>query len=235
MAYVKSDAPGADEWCTLVDQINDVFNYSLAHATAHALSAQWPGSKVVSFPWPLDVPNQTPDPAQHYACVWLPHPGEEVLTETSNFLCLSGVCHAGSWTESEGLRLFEGVVVDAVPPRKGGEESLHRMIVRTAQALPWMPALPALSLVISTPPTVQEIVDQFGYTIARMKSERDWGAVLDRVIDAAPNFPSSRDWASSCLWVEMEKSIPLFASSIHASELEDATPKVAVGHAKRRI
>ena len=215
MAYVNSNAPGADEWCVLVDRVNDVFNYSLAHAAAHALSAQWPGSKVVKFPWPLDNPNQSPDPAQQYACVWLPKPGEDSPREDSDFLCISGVCRAGPWCDSEGLRLHEGLVVDPAPPLSEGEQSLHRMTASLAHWLPWMPDAPAFSGTVQPQSVVEEVVAWFENTISQLKPSHDWG--------------------SSPLWSVMERSIPLFAAPLDAGELEEATPKIAAGRHQRRI
>ena len=235
MAYVKSDAPGADEWCVLVDRINDVFNYSLPHAAAHALAAQCPGSKVVVFPWPLDAPNKTPDPAQFYACVWLAKPGENALGDASDFLCFSGVCRATDWADSEGFSLHEAVVVDAMPPRNEGEQSLHRMIVRTAQSLPWMPAFSTLHADALPQLMVHEIVTGFEDTISQLTSARDWGTVLDRAHRADHQFVSPSGWSCSPLWADMERATPLFAASLDASELEDDTPKIAASRHQRRI
>jgi hypothetical protein len=205
MIYLESDTHGADEWCMVVDAVNDVFNYQLGFVAAQALSSVIPHSKVIEFPWPQDIPKATPNPAQVYACVWLPLEGEQSPGERSQFLCFSGVCIAQEWLSQEGFTLSQAAVADDCAPLTPAEESLRRMMLRLAQSLPWMPELPGVEPLGCSVHDMEAIVKLFA------------GVLKNDGKDAKGS------WDHLPAWQSMENEVRVFAAPRQALALNENT------------
>lgn len=218
MQFLESGAPGSYQWFSAIEGINDVFNYSIGFACAHALAAKIPNAAVLRFPWPNDLPTDVPDEAQQYGCVWLREENEQDLSPSSRVLSFSGACSAKEWADGEFLGLESAVVCEMRAPSSAQEESLHRMIVQFARSLPWMPsiddAVPALP---SSSSSALRVVQKFTKALGKMNG-------------------SPRAHASA--WPLIESSEPCFAplwSDKDARALQQSTQPVQSNRSTRRI
>lgn len=213
MNYAENEAPDHEDWFQIVDRTNDLLNYSLGFACAQALSSVIPGSRVMLFPWPEDIPTRDPDPSQRYACVWLREEGED-FTEESRVLSLSGVCSAQEWADGEFLDLEKAAPCETVLPQSDHEASLHRIVVKVASALPWMPDIPGRAYV---PVGHNELKN-----------------ILKKITEGLREIEQGELRAHHSCWAEIERSVPFFASDLDAASLNISTPLVKT-HTPRRF
>lgn len=213
MLYAENDSPDHEDWLGIVDRTNDLLNYNLGFACAQALSSVIPGSCVMLFPWPDDIPTRNPDPSQRYACLWLREEGED-FTGESSVLSLSGVCSAKEWADGEFLNLEQASVCDTVAPQSRNEASLHRIIVKLSLALPWMPEISGHSFVSIGHGEVKNILQKISVGLKEVKEG-----------ELRAHHPC---------WTEIEQSVPYFASDLDANSLNLSTPAVKL-HTQRRF
>lgn len=121
-----------DMWVDIVDNVNDVFNYTMALPVAKALAANIPNAKVASFPLPSDWPATAGD-KRRLAFAWIKGIDETALARSSLIISASGKMLAGDWLDEEGCRL-EFVSIQDAPQQLNPCQSILFDIV---SRMPW--------------------------------------------------------------------------------------------------